>query len=170
MPLDQVRLTVGVVVGSHGVAGELKVRPVTDQVEQFSKFRFLYLGSEDTPRRVKSFRMHGDRVLLRLAGVSSPEQAQFLRGSSLRAPARDLLPLQDDEFFFFQVIGLAAQTEAGEDIGKVVDIIETGAADVFVIEPSGGGTAILVPNRPEYVLQITPAEKRMIVRLLEYLD
>ncbi|CAN5554729.1 hypothetical protein BH23CHL5_BH23CHL5_05930 [soil metagenome] len=169
-PLDQVRLAVGVIVGSHGVAGEIKIRPVTDQVAQFTDFRFLYLGSEETPRRVKSFRMHGNWVLLRLTGVSTPEHVQHLRGTLLRAPVRDLRPLQDDEYFFFQLIGLRAKTEIGEDVGIVVDIIETGAADVFVIEPIGGGTSILVPNRPEFVLRIAPAEMLMVVRLLDYLD
>jgi 16S rRNA processing protein RimM len=165
-----VRLVVGVVAGGHGVHGELKVRPLTDDLEHFSQLREVYLGEEDRPRRIRGFRLHGGHVLLRLAGIVTPEAAALLRGAELRAPARALRPLEEGEFFLYQVIGLEVRTEDGVLLGSVVDLMETGASDVFVIARPDSKEQVLLPNRPEVVLSIDPAHGAMTVRPLEYLE
>ena len=169
-PPEDVRLVVGVVIGVHGVQGELKVRPLTDDVEQFESLRSIYFGDETEPRRIRSVRFHAGNVLLKIAGVTNPEDASLFRGMSLRVPARQLRPLEEDEFFLYQIVGLEARTESGQLVGTVVDVIETGASDVLVIEPAEGGQPELLPNLPDVVLDIDPAARRIIVRPLVYRD
>lgn len=168
-PLDQVFLTIGIVVGTHGVVGDLKVRPVTDVPEQFEALTSVFVGDEERPRKVQNVRFHSGQVLLKLRGISNPEAGATFRGQPIRILGKDALPLEAGEFLLYQLIGLDAFDEAGNKIGTTVDLIETGARDVFVIRPENGGAEILLPNTEDAVLEILPAERRMVVRLLEYL-
>lgn len=102
--------------------------------------------------------------------ISTPEDAAAFRGMTVKAPTSHLRPLENDEFFLYQIIGLDAFTEGGEKVGQVVDLIETGAADVFVLKPAPEGAPILIANIPDNILDISPQDGRIIVRLPDYLD
>ncbi|MCO5220276.1 MAG: ribosome maturation factor RimM [Thermomicrobiales bacterium] len=167
-PLDQVFLTIGIIVGTHGIVGELKVRPVTDIPEQFEVLGSVYVGDEDRPRKIQNVRFHGGNVLLKLRGIGNPEDGATFRGQPIRISGKDALPLEDGEYLLFQLIGLDAYDEAGQKVGTTVDLIETGARDVFVIRPDAGGADLLLPNTEEAVLEIDPSERRIVVRPLEY--
>jgi 16S rRNA processing protein RimM len=81
----------------------------------------------------------------------------------------DARPLAEGEYFLFQLIGLKAETESGEPLGTVVDLIETGAHDVLVIgERPETAEQLLVPNHPEFVLEMLPEESRIVIRPPEY--
>ncbi|MBX3072133.1 MAG: 16S rRNA processing protein RimM [Thermomicrobiales bacterium] len=164
-PPSDVKLVVGVVVGVHGVDGEMKIRPLTDNPAQFEMLKEGFFGSEEKPRRIRGVRFHGGNVLVRVAGVVTREDAAAFRGYELRVRTSQLEPLEEGEFFLYQVIGLTAFDEHGAEVGKVVDLIETGSTDVFAIAPVGGGQQILLANLPDVVLAIEPVHNRIIVRI-----
>lgn len=168
-PLSEVWLTTGVIAGAHGINGEMKVRLSTDDVEHFQSLRYVQLSDEETSRRVISCRLHQGMALLRLQGITTPEEITGLRGQALRVSGKSVRPLEPGEFYLYQLIGLRAETESGEALGTVSDLIETGAADVFVIRPETGQD-LLLPDRPDVILGIYPETRRMVVRLLEYAE
>ncbi len=161
--LDRIKLTVGVIGGTHGVHGELKLKLLTDHPEHLSTIGQVYLGASDEPTNLLGVRFHGDQALIQLEGVSSPEQGKLLGGLKVRIAGSDAKPLEDGEYFLFQLIGLAAVTSEGEPIGTVIDILETGAHDVFVVTPETG-PELLLPNHPQFVLDIQPDEGRLTAR------
>ncbi|HEV2065507.1 MAG TPA: ribosome maturation factor RimM [Thermomicrobiales bacterium] len=169
-PLADVRLTVGTIGGTHGVAGELKLRLLTDQPDHLPSISRVFLGNSDEPTRLESVRFHGDLALIKLEGVDTPEQGKALGGLLVRIAGEDARPLADDEYFLFQLIGLAAIDEHGAEVGVVTDLIETGAHDVLIITPPGGdrSSQILVPNHPEFVVRIAPEQGVVDVRLPRY--
>ena len=169
-PLNAVMVSIGTVTGSHGVDGELKVTPSTDDVERFFECKAVWLGEETKPRNITSARLHAGFVLLGLSGITSKEDCQLHRGERIRIRASDAAPLEEGEFFLFQVIGLEARDESGSPVGIVVDLIETGAKPVFVIRPSDPGPDLLLPNIPEAVLTIDPTSRTMVVRPLRYAE
>lgn len=158
------------IIGAHGVNGELKVRPFTDEIEQFDIFKEVFLGDETRPHKIRSCRYHAGNVLIGLAGISDRESGARLRGLMMRVPGQVLRPLDEGEFFLYQVIGLEARTEDGVIVGKVIDLIETGATDVFVIAQEDSSGQMLLPYRPDVVLSIDPGQGVMTVRPLEYLE
>jgi 16S rRNA processing protein RimM len=170
MPLAAVRLTVGTVVGAHGVRGELKVRLTTDDPEHLRRgvVKRVWVGDEPGARRLLGVRLHAGQALVRVQGIATREAALALRGQPLRIAGADARPLAPGEFYLYQVIGLDAVDEAGRALGRVTDILETGAHDVFVVTPPAGGPDLLLPNHPEVVLDVRPAEGRMVVRPLVY--
>ncbi len=167
-PLDKVRLVVGTIVGPFGLGGEAKMMLATDDPEHFAGLRQVYLGDEPRPRRLLGVRLHKGQALLRLAGVTRPDQVDALRGTKVRIPATAARPLAPGEHFLFQLVGLRAEDEAGNLVGTLVDVIETGANDVFVIAPEGGGPDIMVPNHPDFVPEISPETGRVVVRPIRF--
>jgi 16S rRNA processing protein RimM len=163
-----VRLTVGSILAPHGVRGEFKVRLQTDDPEHLLTVKRLYLGDETRPRTILGVRMHAGNALMRLQGISSPESVERFRGTPLRISGIDARPLAGNEYFLYQVIGLAAFDEAGNRLGQVSDLIETGANDVLVITPEDGGADILLPSHPETVVSLDPTAGRIVVRPLVY--
>lgn len=162
-PLDQVRLAVGTIVGPFGVNGEVKLRLSTDDPEHLASLRRIYLGAEPQPRVLLGMRMHKGMGLLRIGGVTSPEQAEALRGQTVRIAGTDARPLEPGDFYLYQLVGLEAFDEAGERVGTLADIMETGAHDVFVISRAGAPD-MLLPNHPEFVLEINPKAGKIIIR------
>lgn len=165
--LDGIRLTIGVIGGTHGVNGELKLKVLTDHPEHLATLAKVYLGDSDTPTALEGVRFQGDQALIHLAGVTTPEQGKLLGGLKVRIDGSDALPLEEGEYFLFQLIGLAAVTGDGEAIGTVTDILETGAHDVLTIRPESGPD-ILVPNHPRYVLDIAPQRNQIVIELPVY--
>jgi 16S rRNA processing protein RimM len=161
--LDTVRLTIGVIAGTHGVQGELKLKVLSDHPEHIPTLDHVYLGESDTPIRLLGARFHGDLLLIRLDGITNPEDGKRLGGLKVRIDGADAVPLAEGEYFLFQLVGLEARSVDGNVLGTVTDIMETGAHDVLVLATPEGGE-LLVPNHPEFVLEIAPDAGTIVMR------
>lgn len=168
-PVEEVRLQIGTVIGTHGVRGELKVRLTTDDPEHLRTVKTMYLGDEENPRRVLSVRFHQGNALILLRGITTPEEGRTHVGKPIRISGKDARPLEPGEYYLYQLIGLRVLDESGAELGRVTDLIETGANDVFVVT-SAAGKEELLPNLPDVVLDIRPADGVMVVRPLVYYD
>lgn len=167
-PLAAVRLVVGTIVGPHGVRGEVKLRVVTDDPEHLGHVPRVFIGDEPRPRRLLGVRFHGGQALLRIQGITTPEAVDALRGRPVRIAGSDARPPAPGEYFLYQLLGLEVIDEEGTALGRVADVMETGAHDVLVVAPPDGGADILLPNHPEVVLDVRPDEGQMVVRPLVY--
>ena len=156
-------LAVGRVIKPHGVHGEVRVEPMTDQPERFGWLESIYVG-ERNPRRVgvEGVRFHQGFVLLKLAGYPTRTEAEALRNELLQVREEDAIPLEEGEYFLHQLIGLEAITESGRGLGRVTEVLETGANNVFVIDGPAG--QILVPDIPDVVLEVDVAAGRLVIR------
>jgi 16S rRNA processing protein RimM len=169
-PLRDVRLTVGALAGSHGVRGEIKLRLLTDRPDQLAKITTVYLGDNPAPVRLLGYRSHGDQGLIRIEGVTTPERAKELSGTLVKIAGTDARPLEEGEYFLFQLMGLRAIDENGNQLGVVTDLMETGAHDVLVIARPGGGEDLLVPNHENFVIEVAPDRGEIILRPPVYSD
>jgi 16S rRNA processing protein RimM len=167
-PLERVRLTIGTILAPHGVRGEFKVRLQTDDPAHLLTIKRLYLGDETTPRTVLEARLHAGNALMRLQGISTPETVERFRGTPLRIRGSDARPLAAGEYFLYQIIGLEVFDESGNRLGRVTDLMETGANNVLVVAPDDGGADILLPSHPDVVIAMDPAAGRVVVRPLTY--
>ncbi len=162
------RFQVGIVSGAHGVSGEVRVFPTTDDPRRFSKLKRVYLekGREKRTMDIVRVKYSGQRAVLRFQGVDTVEEAEKLRGASLYVPRQEAIPLEEGEYFIADLIGMQVVAEDGADLGVLRNVIETGANDVYEIEMRDG-RQLLLPAIHDCILQVDVEAGRMRVRLLD---
>lgn len=159
-------LVIGEVVKPHGVRGEMQVVVLTDEPERFLTLERVFVGEKNpSPMGVSGARFHKGRVLLMLEGVGDRTSAETMRGAVLQVPISEAISLEDDEYFLYQLEGLAVYTDAGEHLGEVVEVLETKANNVFVVNGGPRGE-VLLPDIDDVVVEIDFDAKRMTVSLL----
>jgi 16S rRNA processing protein RimM len=158
-------LAIGRIVRSHGVRGEVRVAVYTDLPERFTWLKSVYVG-EDHPRAVavENARFHKNQVVLKLAGYDDRDAAETLRGELLQVPEGEAIPLEEGEYYLYQLVGLAVYSDEGEHLGELMELLETRANTVFVVRGPRG--EILLPDTAEVVQEIDFVRGRMIVHLL----
>lgn len=168
LPEPELRyLAIGKVVRAHGLRGEISVSILTEFPDRFDTTEWVYLGDEfeATPYRLEHYRWHQKNILLTLAGVTDRSQAEKLRGQLVQVPLEEAVPLPDGAYYFYQLVGLTVVTTSGDELGTVVDILETGANDVYVVAKAG--REILLPAIDQVVQTIDPEAGVMIVQLID---
>ena len=167
-------LVVGQIAGAHGLQGELKVKLLTDDPNRFSQLDQVFLGLNDeepTARKLQGYRLHKDRALLQLEGCNDRATAQTLRGLLVQVPREEAIPLEEDEYFEHQILGLSVWTVDGTCLGTIEEIVYTGAHEVYVIQnPAPGQREILIPAIKDVVLEVDLDAGRLTVELLEGLS
>lgn len=155
-------LAVGRIAKPHGVLGEVRVELMTDHPERFEWLDAIYVG-EKNPRRVPivSVRYHQDVVLLKLDGYPTRTEAELLRGELLQVPESEAVPLEDDEYFLYQLIGIEVFTEQGRHLGQLTEILETGANNVFVIDDESHQH--LIPDIPDVIREVDIENRRLVI-------
>ena len=162
-------LTVGQVLRPHGIRGELRVRIVTDSPERLGQHTHFYLARPDSPEKterhlVAKWRLHKETLLLKLAGYDDRDRAEELRGMLVQIPIEEAVPLEDGEYYHFQLIGVRVETEDGEPLGQVTELIDTGANDVYVVRGPRG--ELLLPAIENVILKLDLDSNLMVIRPL----
>ncbi|MBW1710113.1 MAG: 16S rRNA processing protein RimM [Deltaproteobacteria bacterium] len=148
-------VTIGRVTRTHGVRGEMRVLPFTESVNAFECYDRLYFRVPDEAEmliRITSVRPHKNFVLLKLEGVFTLEAAKELVGAEVLIPRSWLPSLDSDEYYWTDLIGLIVTDEEGRKLGRVKNLLSTGADDLLVLEWEN--KEILLPFREEIVLSI----------------
>jgi 16S rRNA processing protein RimM len=168
-------VAVGLVLGAFGQAGLIRVRPLSDFPDRLLELERVRVMIESSAvhrsewRDIHSARRHGAAAfVLGLGDVSTRAEAVALSGARIEIPSSQLKPLPDGHYYRFQVVGLAVSDESGRNLGRVREILETGANDVYVVCPEGGQgrkDEILVPALKHVVLNIDLEAGKMVVRL-----
>lgn len=164
-------LLIGEVLRPHGVRGELRLRLLTDYPERINKLKTVYLGtdptsSEATPYVVQHLRMNQEYGLLKLKEIDDRNQADLLRQLYVMVPLENAVPLEEGEFYLYQLIGINVQTADGTPLGVISDVLETGANDVYVVTSPQHGE-VLIPVTEETIVKTDIAAGLVIVNLLE---
>jgi 16S rRNA processing protein RimM len=141
---------------------------ITNHPEYLPKIRNVFLGEEREPWRAARVRPrpNGKEALVKLAGLDTPEDAAARRGQLVRVALADAPPLPEGEYYHYQLLGIDVVDEAETFLGRLAQIIETGANDVYVVRGPAG--EILLPAIEGVVLSVDPDAGRMVVRQPEY--
>ena len=157
-------LVVAHILGTVGLAGELRAQIVTDFPSRLRRHRTVHLGDELRPYRVAGWRLQGDRATLRLESVDDVATAHALVGAEVCVPTEAAARPPKGEYFWHDVIGLTVLTEGGEELGHVADIVRTGANDVYVVEGPRG--RVMIPAIESVIKEMSPADGRIVIHPL----
>jgi 16S rRNA processing protein RimM len=161
----------GQILRPHGVRGELRVNVMTAYPERIGPEMMVFLGPDPenpataTGYKVVHVRTHQQYLILQLEGITDRDAADRLREHYVMVELDQAVPLAEDEFYLYQAIGLEVVTDEGETLGRVVEILETGANDVYLVQGPRG--EILLPSIDECILDVDIEAGKMTVHLLD---
>ena len=160
-------LQVGVITSTHGVRGEVKVFPTTDDPNRFKSLKHVLL---DTGREKKSLEVQGVKffkqfVILKFKGIDNINDIERYKRCPLLVTRENAVPLEEDEYFVADMIGMKVITEDGTEFGTLSDVMETGANEVYVIDSKEHGE-VLMPAIKECVLNVDMESGIITVHLM----
>lgn len=161
-------LRVGVINSTHGLKGEVKVYPTTDEPERFRMLKEVILDTRkgQIPLHITSVKFFKNQVILKFKEFNDINEIEIYKNCDLLITREQALPLEDNENYIVDLIGLDVVTDEGETLGTLEDVLQTGANDVYVVVTEDN-KEILLPAIPSCILDVDLDEEVMTVHLLE---
>jgi 16S rRNA processing protein RimM len=148
---------VGQIGKTHGLKGEVKVFSLTDSLERFKKLKNVYIDGEI--RKIEGCKLQSDKVILKIEGIDTIEQAETYRNKVLMVSRKEAIPLEEDSYYVADLIECSVFDTDGEELGKVYDVLSTPGNDVYWVK---GKTEVLIPVLKDIVVSID-INKRVII-------
>ena len=148
-------LKVGVISNTHGIRGEVKVFPTTDDPRRYLDLEDVILdtGTEKKKMEIEKVRFFKNMVILKFKGIDDINEILPYQKKNLYVTREQAVPLAENEYFIADLIGLKAVSDEGEDLGKVADVIQSAANDIYVIEKDGTPD-LLIPAISECIKKV----------------
>ena len=160
-------LRVGVISSTHGVRGEVKVYPTTDDVNRFKKLKKVVLdtGREYIDLEISGVKFFKNQVILKFKGIDNINDIEKYKGKDLLVHREDAVELDEFENYVADLIDLKVVTDDGQELGYLTEVMETGANDVYIVETEDG-RELLLPAIRECILDVDLEEEVMTVHIL----
>jgi 16S rRNA processing protein RimM len=161
-------LRVGVITTTHGVRGEVKVFPTTDDLDRFNDLKevFLDTGKDLLPLEVEGVKYFKQIVILKFKGIDNINDIEKYRGKDLLVTRENAVKLQKDEYFIYDLINSEVFTDEGDKLGTLTEIMTTAANDVYIVK-TAENKEILLPSIKECILDIDVENKKITVHLMK---
>ncbi len=161
-------LQVGVISSTHGVRGEVKVFPTTDDMKRFKRLKEVILdtGKEEMTLEIEGVKFFKQFVILKFKGIDTLNDIEKYKGKSLYVTRANAVKLRKDEYFVADLQGLRVVDETGANLGILRDVMETGANDVYIVDMIDG-RELLLPAIKECILQVDIEAGQMHVHVME---
>ncbi|NLP29903.1 MAG: 16S rRNA processing protein RimM [Clostridiales bacterium] len=158
-------LRLGKVTNSVGLKGEIRVYPYTDYKEKFEEIEYVLIDNEKL--LIEGVRYIKGLAILKLNGIDNRTDAERFKDKDLFIYRKDAPPLPEDTYYVKDLIGLCVEDEDGKKLGNIIDVIIGSAQDLYVVEPTDGGKAFMIPAVGEFILLIDLDKQIMKVHLIE---
>lgn len=161
-------LQIGVISSTHGIKGEVKVFPTTDDVNRFKKLKEVYLdtGKEKLTLHPESVKFFKQFVILKFKEFNNINEIEQYRNKSLLVDRQNAVKLRKDEYFIADLIGLKVVTDEEKQLGILKDVLQTGANDVYIVEMEDG-KEVLLPAIKECVLKVDIEAGEVLVHVMD---
>ena len=161
-------LRVGVITSPHGIKGEVKVFPTTDDAKRFKELKKVILdtGKEYIPMEIEHVKFFKNMVILKFKGYDNINEIEKYKSRDLLITRDQAVDLAPDEYFITDLIGLAVVSDQGVEMGTLKDVLETGANDVYVVAMKDG-KELMLPAIGDCILNVDLEQRRMEVHVLE---
>ncbi len=163
---ESIYLAIGYLRRPHGVSGEIIMDLHTDFPERIKAGRKIYVGDKHEAATFDSVRVHGDGLLVTLRGYDTPETVGRFRNQWVYVKTREVPALPEGQYYKYELIDLDVVDDHGNALGKLVEILETGANDVYIVR-NESGKEILLPAIPSVILNVDMPQRSIKVHLLD---
>lgn len=161
-------IRVGVITSTHGIKGEVKVFPTTDDINRFEDLKqvFLNTGMEYKPLIIENVRYFKQLLILKFKDINDINDIEKYKGKDLMIPRDEAIELSQDEYFIFDLIDSEVFTEDGDKLGVLTEVLTSAANDVYVVKTEDN-KEVLLPSIKECILDVDTANKKIIVHLMD---
>lgn len=161
-------LQVGIISSTHGIKGEVKVFPTTDDAARFKKLKKVILDDKAGRREleIEGVKFFKRMVILKFKGLDSIDDVTPYKGTGLLVARENAVRLRRNEYFIADLIGMRVIDEEEKEVGVLTDVIETGANDVYAVEMTDGGE-VLLPAIRQCILDVDIEARLMRVHIME---
>lgn len=161
-------IRVGVITTTHGIKGEVKVFPTTDDINRFEYLEQIYLdtGTEYKPLKIEHIKYFKQLVILKFKDINDINDIEKYKGKDLLIPRDKALVLKEDEYYIFDLIDSEVFTEDGTKLGLLAEVLTTAANDVYVVKTTDN-KELLLPSIKECILDVDIEKKRITVHLMD---
>lgn len=157
----------GQIVNTFGIKGMVKVKPFTDNIEQFEELEKIYIKNKSGKKeyQIQEVKFHKQMVLIKFEGIDNPEDAELLRNSYVLINRKDAKPLEEGTYYIVDLLESEVYTDENILLGKVEDIFNTGSNDIYVVKDELG-KQVLLPGIPEVIKQVDIENKKITVHII----
>ncbi len=156
------KLTIGRIVAPHGVRGDVRIVPLTENPQRFFEMQSLKIQDVGS-FEIENIRWHKQFLLTKLSGIETMDDAEKLRNKEIEVTLEELGAPPEGRYYVFDMLGMDVFNVAGEKIGVLKEVLDTGAADVYVIKLIDSKKDMLVPAIKSVVKEIDIDNKKMII-------
>ena len=159
---------IGHIVNTSGLKGILKIKPFTDDIKKFSNLKTIYIKTKSglTEFKIEQVRYVKNMVMLKLAGIDTVEEAEKYRNLYIKILRDQEEELEEGSYYVVDILGCKVNTDANQELGKIVDVFQTGSNDVYVVKDEQG-KQILLPAIKQVIKNVDIKNKIITVHLLE---
>ena len=155
-------LAVGQIINTHGIKGEVKVYPLTDDAKRFRKLETVYI--DGIQRKISWCKIQPDTVILKIEGIETPEEAYKYKDKYIEIKRENAVKLENDRYFVADIIGSRVIDENNKELGNVFDVIVTGSNDVYWVK---GKEEVLVPALKSVIIKMDMEKKLITIKPVE---
>lgn len=160
-------LRVGVISNTHGIRGEVKVFPTTDDIKRFEKLKEVVLDTnkEYITLEIQNVKYFKQFVILKFKGIDNINDIERYKGMDLLVLREHAIKLEEDEYFIYDLIGCSVISDQDEELGELTEVLQTGANDVYVVK-NKAGKEVLLPAINECILHVDISKKIITVHIM----
>ncbi len=160
-------IKVGWITNTHGIKGELKIHPLTDDINRFDDLKKVYLGNNKVAAEIERVKYIKGWVILKFKEFNNINEVLQYKGDYIYIDERDRVELPEDHFFIFDIIDCSVYTTKGEKVGLVVDVLQYASNDVYVVKDHNNEKEYLIPAVKEFVVEVDVEDKKIIIDPIE---
>ena len=158
---------VGKIINTHGIKGEMKIYPLTDDIERFSDFKKVYIGDSKIEVNLKSVRYHKDFPIVRFNGIDDINQILHYIDQYIYIDDKDRIILPEDSYFIYDLIGCEVFDIDKKKIGYIDDVLQNLSNDVYVVKDKSKNKEYLIPAVNEFIKDVDIDNKRILIDPIE---
>lgn len=160
-------IRVGVISSTHGIRGEVKVFPTTDDVNRFKNLKKVFLDTQkdQLELEIEGVKFFKQFVILKFKGIDNINDVEKYKGNDILINRKDAVTLKENEYFIFELIGCTVVTDEGQELGILSEVLSTGANDVYVVT-TADKKEILLPYTEECILNIDIENKKIKAHII----
>lgn len=158
---------VGKIINTHGVKGEVKVYPLTNNIYRFDQLKKVYLGENKLKVNIEKVRYHKGMVIIKFIGINNINQIISFKDEFIYVDEEDRIELPEGHYFIYDIVGCVVNNIHGEKVGTVIDVIQSASNDVYVVKGHGVDKEYLIPAIKEFIVHVDVDEKKIIIDPIE---